>query len=164
MIQAICYLDGYGLGTSSACPVGMQMPEDADLGKISANFKDGVLAVTVQRTQPAQPEVCLHDTTFATVLSPGGDTLAPCFDLAGWMRPASRGMHADRGCKLVGQGAIHVPPHVHFTPESSGLSVTRQKQQMYAHIDIRCATGDGGANRGLDGCCPVGGGGLKGGA
>ncbi len=44
----------------------MQMPEDADLSKISANFKDGVLAVTVQRTQPAQPEVCLHDTTVAT--------------------------------------------------------------------------------------------------
>ncbi len=35
----------------------LQLPEDADLSGITAAFRDGVLAVTVKRVQPAEPEV-----------------------------------------------------------------------------------------------------------
>ena len=35
----------------------LQLPEDADLSGIRAQFKEGVLAVTVKRMAPTQPDV-----------------------------------------------------------------------------------------------------------
>lgn len=35
----------------------VQLPQDAEVDKMTANFKDGVLTVSVGRTQPTEPEV-----------------------------------------------------------------------------------------------------------
>lgn len=57
-IKYYCIAKTYSQADSDICTVlALQLPEDADLSGITAAFRDGVLAVTVKRVQPAEPEV-----------------------------------------------------------------------------------------------------------